>query len=73
MSLDGDWIAQVPDYLLAANISAITSLADLLEEISMGMIVGGSSTEVPGVVHAFIILNIYRLIFIVITFYLFRK
>ena len=73
MTLNGGWIAQVPDYLLAANISVITSLADLPEEISMGMIFSGSSTEVPGVVHAFIILSIYRLIFNVITFYLFSK
>lgn len=73
MSLAGGWIAQVPNYLLAANIRAITSLAGLPEGISMGMGVGGSSIEVPGVTHAFITLTIYSLVFIVVAFYLFRK
>jgi len=73
MSLAGGWIAKVPDYLLVANVRAITSLADLPEGVSMGMGVGGSSIEVPGVIHAFTTLTIYSLVFIVIAFYLFRK
>ncbi len=73
MSLAGGWIAKVPDYLLAANVRAITSLAELPEGFSMGMGAGNTSIQMPGVIHAFTALTIYSLVFIVIGFYLFRK
>ena len=73
MSLAGGWIAKVPDYLLAANIRAITSLAGLPEGFSVGMGAGNTSIQMPGVIHAFTALTIYSLVFIVIGFYLFRK
>lgn len=73
MSLAGGWIAKVPDYLLAANVRAITSLARLPEGFSAGMGAGNTSIHMPGVTHAFITLTIYSLVFIVIAFYLFRK
>jgi ABC-2 type transport system permease protein len=73
MSLAGGWIAKVPDYLLAANIRAITSLAGLPEGFSAGMGGGNTSIQMPGVIHAFTTLGIYSLVFIVVAFYLFRK
>lgn len=73
MSLAGGWIAKVPDYLLAANVRVITSLAGLPEGFSAGMGDGNTSVQEPGVPHAFITLTIYSLVFIVIAFYLFRK
>jgi ABC-type transport system involved in multi-copper enzyme maturation permease subunit len=73
MSLAGGWIAQVPDYLLAANVRAITSLAGLPEGFSAGMGVGNTSIQMPGVPHAFITLGIYSLVFIIVAFYLFSK
>ena len=36
MSLAGGWIAKVPDYLLAANVRAITFLAGLPEATVLG-------------------------------------
>jgi len=73
MSLAGGWIAKVPDYLLAANVRAITSLAGLPEGFSEGMGVGNTSIQMPGVIHAFTTLVIYSLVFIFVAFYLFRK
>jgi len=73
MSLAGGWIAQVPDYLLAANVRAITSLANLPQGFNQGMGVGDTSIQMPGVIHAFTMLAIYSLIFLVVAFYMFRK
>ncbi len=73
MSLAGGWIAQVPDYLLAANVRAITSLANLPQGFNQGMGMGNASAQLPGVIHAFTTLAIYSLVFIVVAFYLFRK
>jgi ABC-type transport system involved in multi-copper enzyme maturation permease subunit len=73
MSLAGGWIAKVPDYLLAANVRAITSLAGLPEGFSSGMGVSNTSIQMPGVIHAFTALGIYSLVFIVVAFYLFRQ
>ncbi len=75
MSLAGGWIARVPDYLLAANVRTITSLARLPEGFSagMGMGVGNTPVQVPGVIHAFTVLAIYSLVFAFVAFYLFRK
>jgi len=73
MSLAGGWIARIPDYLLAANVRAITALSDLPQGVGMGM--GGSdlSGQMPELWQAFLILAGYSLVFIVLAFYLFRK
>lgn len=73
MSLAGGWIAKVPQYLLAANVRAISSLAGLPEGFGQGMGGGNTSVQMPGVTHAFITLGIYSLVFIVVGFYLFRR
>jgi len=67
MSLAGGWIAKVPDYLLAANVRAITPLAGLPEWFSAGMGVGNTSIQMPGVIHAFTTPGIYRMVFIVVA------
>lgn len=71
MSLAGGWIAKIPDYLLAANVRAITSLNGLPRGVGMGF--GGGNLETTGVVHASIVLVIYCLAFLALAFYLFRK
>jgi ABC-2 type transport system permease protein len=73
MRLAGGWIANVPDYLLAANIRAITSLAGLPEGFNQGMGAGNAAAQMPGVTHAFVTLAIYCLVFVTLAFYLFRK
>ena len=70
MTAAGGWIAKVPAYLLNANVTAITALNKLPGRFGGG----GTGTEtLPSVIHAFVILGIYSLIFLVFGFYLFRK
>ena len=72
MRLASGWITMVPDYLLAANVRAITSLSDLPQGFNrMGM--NDVASQLPGTTHAFLTLAIYSLAFIVLAFYLFRK
>lgn len=73
MSLAGGWIAKIPDYLLSANVRAITALNELPQGISMGMGGNNLSSQMPGVWHAVGILAGYSLVFIMLAFYLFRK
>jgi ABC-type transport system involved in multi-copper enzyme maturation permease subunit len=71
MRAAGGWIANVPDYLLNTNTSAITALNNLPTRFAMG---GGNSTAtLPTLLHAFIILGLYSVVFLFIGFYLFRK
>jgi ABC-type transport system involved in multi-copper enzyme maturation permease subunit len=69
MSLAGGWIAKVPDYLLSANVSAITALNGLPKGFG-----GGGQNEVfPSVTHAYVILSVYAVAFLFLAFYLFKK
>lgn len=72
MFLAGGWIANIPSYLLYANVQAITSLADLPQGFRAGM-GGGINIQLPDTTHAFITLAIYSIAFLFISFYLFRK
>ena len=71
MRAAGGWIANVPDYLLNTNTSAITALNDLPTRFAMGG--GNSSATLPTLLHAFIILGLYSVVFLFIGLYLFRK
>ena len=73
MSLAGGWIARIPDYLLAANVRAITARSNLPQGMSMGMGGNGLSDQLPELWLAFVILAGYSLVFIGLAFYLFRK
>lgn len=73
MTLAGGWIANIPDYLIAANVRTINSLATLPQGFGSGMVFGGGSGQLPSVLHATITLAIYSVAFLVISFYLFRK
>ena len=67
------WIAKVPDYLLNANVQAITALNELPQGFGrMGGGVGATDTA-PSVTHAYVTLGIYALAFLVLAYYLFRK
>jgi len=70
----GGWIAQIPDYLLTANVSAIANVNKFLQDVGLGEL--GTTVgfgQLPGVPHAFITLAIYSLVFLIVAFYLFRK
>ena len=70
MTAAGGWIAKVTAYLLNANMTAITALNKLPGRFGGG---GGSDTTMPSLTHAFVILGLYSVIFLVFSFYLFRK
>lgn len=73
MGFAGGWIAQIPKYLLNANVSAITALAQLPSGFRSGGGMGGGLSEtLPSIPHAYITLSLYSLAFIGIAFYLFR-
>jgi len=71
MSLAGGWIARIPEYLLLANVRAISSLTELPQSFGAGM--GAMGIKLPGETHAFITIAIYSIAFLSIAFYLFRK
>jgi len=71
MSLAGGWIAKVPDYLLSANVNAITALNNL--PMGFGGAGGTGTIVAPSIPHAFITLSIYSLAFLVLGYYLFKK
>ncbi len=73
MSLAGGWIAKIPEFLIAANVRAITALNGLPQGISMGVSGGGLTGETPGIWQATGILGVYILAFIMLGLYLFRK
>ena len=72
MVLAGGWVAQVPNYLLANNVNAITSMAQLPEGFRGGGF-GDISFQLPGTTHAFVVLAIYSVVFLVLAFYVFRR
>lgn len=69
MVLAGGWIAHVPDYLLSANVNAITAMNNLPQ----GFGGNGGVQTLPGVVHAFITLSLYALAFLILAYYLFHR
>lgn len=73
MTLAGGWIADIPAYLPAANIRAITSLAGLPSNFMVGMGAGGDAANLPGTTHAAVVLAVYIVIFAATGFYFFRK
>ncbi|MCX6003749.1 MAG: ABC transporter permease subunit [Chloroflexi bacterium] len=73
MRLAGGWIASVPDYLLSANVNALTALINLPHGFGGGLGSGGTTETLPSLPHAFITLGIYSLVFLVLGLYLFRK
>lgn len=71
LRMAGGWVADIPNYLPAANVQVIAALADLPEGFSrMG---GNPIAELPSVTHAYITLAIYSIVFLVLSFYIFRK
>ena len=71
MSLAGGWVAQIPDYLIRSNFSVIDSLNNLPGRLGNAFL--GNTSQTLTLTHAFIVLAIYVLLFLVISFYLFRK
>jgi ABC-2 type transport system permease protein len=71
MVLAGGWIARVPDYLPSANVNALMALNNLPR--GFGGMLGGGSDNLPDPVHAVIVLAVYSLVFLGLSYYLFGK
>jgi ABC-2 type transport system permease protein len=62
------WLAKIPEYLLSPNVQAINALSQSSMRITMS-----SNTHTPSALHAFIVLAVYCVAFIAISFTVFRK
>jgi len=65
----GDWIAEIPKYLLTVNVNAINALG----KVPVKVPVVSASSQMPGLPHAFATVAVYNLVFIVLAIYIFRK
>jgi ABC-type transport system involved in multi-copper enzyme maturation permease subunit len=66
------WISHVPDYLLSANVNVIQALNNESGAVRIGGN-GGTAAALPSAPHAFIVLSLYSLVFLVLGYYLFKK
>jgi ABC-2 type transport system permease protein len=72
MGLASGWVSSIPKYLFSANVEAINAL-NKLPGGSSGIFGGANSTKAPSVPHAFIVLALYMVVFLVVSLYLFKK
>lgn len=75
LSQGSGWSGRIPEYLISHNVYAIMSLNQLngvaLRGGPMGF--GEAPTQIASTLHATVTLVIYCLVFLAISFYLFRK
>jgi ABC-2 type transport system permease protein len=73
MDLAENWVNQIPKYLFNANVDAINALSGLpLPSGGFGEGFGRAATQATAA-HAFAVLSVYIVVFIGMSFYLFRK
>ena len=65
------WLAKIPNYLLTPNIQKINSLAQSSGGLTIN--IGSNTIQTPSSIHAFIVLAVYCVAFIAISFTLFQK
>ena len=68
MQMAHGWLAKIPNYLISTNVTVINSLAQSYNTIKVG-----TNIQTPSVLHAFIVLAVYSVAFIAISFTLFQK
>jgi ABC-2 type transport system permease protein len=73
MGLAGGWVSKIPGYLFNANVNAINSLNKLPLPGGFSGAIAGTSSQPPSITHAFVVLSIYIMIFLVVAFYIFRR
>jgi len=71
MLMSHGWLAKIPNYLLTPNIQKINSLAQSSGGLTIHM--GSNSSTTPSALHAFIVLAVWCIACIAISFTLFRK
>ena len=70
LSIAHGWLAKIPDYLLSPNISKITSLSGASGGVTVR---AGTNTPGPSSLHAFIVVAVYCVVFIAISYTIFRR
>ena len=70
LSIAHGWLAKIPNYLLSTNIQKISSLAQSSGGVTINV---GSSSTAPSVLHAFIVLAVYWVVFTAISYTIFQK
>jgi ABC-2 type transport system permease protein len=73
LTLAGGWVAKIPNYLFSANTTVISNMGSFSESFKMLGRGLSDSTTAPTPAHAFIVLGIYSVAFLVLGFYFFRK
>jgi ABC-2 type transport system permease protein len=64
------WLAKIPDYLLSTNISKITSLSGASGGVTIH---AGTNTTAPSTPHAFIVLAVYCVVLVAISYTIFQR
>ena len=64
------WLAKIPDYLLSTNISKITSLSGASGGVTIH---AGTNTTAPSTLHAFIVLAVYCVVLVAISYTIFQR
>ena len=72
MGAAGGWIARMPNYLLSANVRAITATGGPTQLIRAGT-ESSVLSQAPTTAQALITVALYSLAFIAVAFYLFRR
>jgi len=70
LSIAHGWLAKIPNYLLSTNIQKISSLAQSSGGVTINV---GSSSTAPSVLHAFIVLAVYCVVFTATSYTIFQK
>jgi ABC-type transport system involved in multi-copper enzyme maturation permease subunit len=70
LSITHGWLAKIPDYLLSPNISKITSLSGASGGVTVH---AGTNTPVPSSPHAFIVVAVYCVVFIALSYTVFLR
>ncbi len=70
LSMAHGWLAKIPDYLLRVNINVISALSQSNGGVTIN---SGSNSPAPGALHAFLVLAVYCIAFVAISFTVFQK
>lgn len=71
MNLAGGWVSDIPKYLFSANAQAINALNNLPS--GFGAFGNAANLQLPSVTQAYTVLGAYMVVFLVVSFFLFKK
>ena len=71
MRAAGGWIANVPNYLMSANVNALNGGGG--GGVRVGMGANNTTVTLPSIPHALIVLGVYSLAFLALSLYVFKS